>query len=361
MSHRPFVEVVDCLDDVCQAWDDLLDRGRFPSPFLRSWWVNGIGAGPGDTLRIPLVFDGDELIGGIPLAYHRLRRALPWLRSIEMSDYSSVACAPGREPEVLDVLRRWMSSQRTMIDLWCKIPGLAADFLPSQRWILARTVDPYEDLPETFDDYLANRSHKWRSTIRKNQRAAERRGWSVRCVPRDDIDAAIERLLDLHIGQWGTSDFAGQGTRFGRAARAGSARGELVVLELVEGESTLASQVWLEVAGCSYCYQGGRLANVPSAGILLFAAAIERGCRIGQRRLDLLRGDESYKAHWAGQANAVLYLRASTGPLLPRFIGAMAVHHDLEPWRDGEQLAPPRWPPEDGSSAPVADDEALQP
>jgi hypothetical protein len=50
-----------------------------------------------------------------------------------MSDYSSVACAPGREPEVLDVLRRWMSSQRTMIDLWCKIPGLAADFLPSQR------------------------------------------------------------------------------------------------------------------------------------------------------------------------------------------------------------------------------------
>jgi hypothetical protein len=80
MSYRPFVEVVDRLDDVCPDWDDLVDKSRFPSPFLRSWWVDGIGAGPGGVLRIPLVFEGDELIGGIPLAQDRLRRALPCLR-----------------------------------------------------------------------------------------------------------------------------------------------------------------------------------------------------------------------------------------------------------------------------------------
>ena len=346
MSHRPFVEVVDRLDDVCPDWDDLVDKSRFPSPFLRSWWVDGIGAGPGGVLRIPLVFDGDELIGGIPLAQHRLRRALPWLRSVEMSDSSAIASAPGREPEVLQALRQWLGSQRTMIDVWCSIPGSAADFMPYPRWILAQTVAPYENLPGTFDDYLASRSHDWRSTIRRTLRAAERRGWAVRCVEAGDIDNAVQRLMGLHIRQWGVSELAGQQTRFARAARAGAERGELVVFELVDGDSTVASQVWLEVAGCSYFYQGGRLSNVPSAGIILFASAIERACRIGQRRMDLLRGDEDYKAHWARQANTVLHLRGTTGRLLPRLVGAVAVRQALVPWRDGEWLAPSRWPPD---------------
>jgi CelD/BcsL family acetyltransferase involved in cellulose biosynthesis len=152
--------------------------------------------------------------------------------------------------------------------------------------------------------------------------------------------------MGLHIRQWGVSEFAGQQTRFARAARAGAERGELVVFELVDGDSTLASQVWLEVAGCSYCYQGGRLSNVPSAGIILLASAIERACRIGQRRIDLLRGDEDYKAHWARQANTVLHLRGTTGRLLPRLVGAVAVRQALVPWRDGEWLAPSRWPPD---------------
>jgi hypothetical protein len=142
MRRGPFVEVVERLGDVCPDWDDLVDRCRYPSPFLRSWWVDGIGAGAGGALRIPLVFDGDELIGGLPLVRHRMRRALPWLRSIEMSDYSGVACAPGREPEVLEALRRWLASQRTVVDLWCAVPGSAADLLPYPRWILARTVAP---------------------------------------------------------------------------------------------------------------------------------------------------------------------------------------------------------------------------
>jgi CelD/BcsL family acetyltransferase involved in cellulose biosynthesis len=152
--------------------------------------------------------------------------------------------------------------------------------------------------------------------------------------------------MQLHLLQWGVSDFADKRTRFARAARAGAARGELVVFEIVDGDSTLASQVWFEVAGCSYCYQGGRLPEVPSAGIILFAAAIERACRIGQRRVDLLRGDESYKAHWARQANTVLHVRATTGRILTRFVASVSLRQDLPAWREAQQLEPPRWPPD---------------
>ncbi|MGD0944522.1 MAG: GNAT family N-acetyltransferase [Acidimicrobiales bacterium] len=347
VAHRLFVEVVDRLEDVRPAWDDLVDRCVSPSPFLRSWWVDGIGAGPGGVLRIPLVFDGDELIGGIPLVHERWRRALPWLHTMDVSDYSAVASLPGREPEVLQALGQWLGRERSVVDLWCAVSGLSAiDLVPFPRWVLAETVAPYEELSESFEDYMASRSHNWRSTIRKSQHAAERRGWSVRCVGPGDIDAAIERLMRLHTLQWGTSEFTDLRTRFARAARAGAARGELIVFELVDGDSTLASQVWLEVAGCSYCYQGGRRSGVQSAGTLLMAAAIERACETGQRRIDLLRGDESYKAHWARQANTVLQVRGATGHLPPRFVRANAVRRGLACWREGDPIAPARWPPD---------------
>jgi hypothetical protein len=79
---------------------------------------------------------------------------------------------------------------------------------------------------------------------------------------------------------------------------------------------------------------------------VIVTSAIERACRTGQRRIDLLRGDEDYKAHWTPQANTVLHLRGTTGRLLLRLVGAVAVRQALVPWRDGEWLAPSRWPPD---------------
>lgn len=167
-NTRLRVEVVEHLADVCHTWDQLVDCSRFPSPFLRSWWVDGIGAVPPAVLRIPLVFDRDALIGGIPLMHDRMRRTLPRLRSIEGSDYTDIVARPDREAEVLEVLSRWLRKQRTIIDVSSAIPrSLTLGLVPYPRWVLSQTVAPYEDLLGTFDAYMASRSRSWRMTIRR--------------------------------------------------------------------------------------------------------------------------------------------------------------------------------------------------
>jgi CelD/BcsL family acetyltransferase involved in cellulose biosynthesis len=328
-----------------------VDSSTSPSPFVRSWWVDGIGAGPGDVLKIPLVFDGDELIGGIPLVQDRLAGTLPRLVSIDGSDYVDLVAAPDRELEVLKTLRRWLAGRRTLVEVVCRSGTAAIDLVPQPRWILARTVAPYEELSGSFDDYLANRTHKWRATVRKSQRATERRGWTVRLVDPGDIGAAVKRLTQLHGHQWVNSEFFRLSERFGSAARAGAARGEVVVFELVDGNVTLASQVWFEVAGCSYAYQTGRVPEAASAGIVLFAAAIERACRTGQRRVSFLGGDEAYKAHWASQAKNVFRVRGTTGRLLPYLASAIASRRGYVPWREGIIPATAPWPPDPVSAS----------
>ena len=329
-----------------RTWDDLVDRCPSPSPFLRSWWVEGMGAGPGGKLRIPLVFEAGNLIGGIPFVRDRLEGALPRLRSIEGSDHADIIALPGRQAEVVAALRRWLRRQRAVIDLACAVPGSSAiDLVPYPRWILSQEPSPYAQLPETYEAYLATLSSRWRANITQAQRAAERRGWTVKCVDRSDVDMALERLVRLHKLQWRNSEFAKLRSRFARAARGGATQGELFIFELVDGGSTIASQVWFQVGGCASYYQGGRLPEVPSAGTILIAAAIQHAVRAGQRRLDLLGGGTPYKAHWAHQADCLRYVRGATGHVLPRVVAALATQRDWVPWRRDEPPTPPPWPP----------------
>ena len=340
------VTAVESLSDLHPAWDDLVDSSRSPSPFVRSWWVEGMGAGPGGKLRIPLVFDADQLIGGIPLVRDRLERTLPRLRSIEGSDYVDIVALPGREAEVVAALRHWLRSQRAVIDLACVVPGSSAiDLVPYPRWTLSQEASPYEELPETYEAYLANLSSRWRANVGQAQRAAERQGWTVRCVDRSDVGMAFKRLADLHVLQWRQSPFTKLLDRFARTAREGAARGELFIFELLDGDSTIASQVWFQVGGCASYYQGGRLPGVPSAGTILIAAAIEHACRGNQRRLDLLGGGTKYKAHWAHQARCLHYVRGASGHVLPRVAAALATRRDWVPWQRDEPPEPPPWPP----------------
>jgi hypothetical protein len=270
---------------------------------------------------------------------------LPRLRSIEGSDYVDIVALPGREAEVVAALRHWLRSQRAVIDLACVVPGSSAIHLvPYPRWILSEEPSPYEPLPETYEAYLASLSSGWRANVRRAQRATERQGWTVRCVDQNDIGVAFERLADLHVLQWRQSEFAKLRERFTRTARGGAAQGELFIFELLDGDSTIASQVWFQVGGCASFYQGGRLPGVPSAGTILFAAAIEHACRGNQHRLDLHGGGTQYKAHWARQALCLHYVRGATGHVLPRVVARLATRRNWEPWRRGEPPKPTPWP-----------------
>ena len=340
------MHAVDDLGDRSGAWDDIVDVCPTASPFVRSWWVAGIGAGPGERLRLPLVFDGSTLIGGIPLVRDRLEGVLPRLRSIEGSDYVDIVSVPGRENEVVAALRAWVQRQRAVIDLACVVPGsVAVDLVPFPRWIVSEEPSPYDDLPPTYEAYRAGLSSRWRANVAQARRAAERQGWKVRCVDQGEVGPAFERLADLHALQWEHSEFLKLRARFGRVVPAAAARGELFIFELLDGDATIASQMWFHVGGCASYYQGGRLQTAPSAGTILISSAVAHACERHQHTIDLLGGASQYKAHWARQVRHLRYVRGATGHVLPRVVAALATRRNWVSWKRGDPPEPAPWPP----------------
>ena len=87
-------------------WDQLVDSSPLPSPFLRSWWLTGVGGPDG---RFLLVVEGDRLIGGLAV---ELR---PPMRSVRIMgdgslcpDHLDLLAAPGHEAAVISLLRDWL-------------------------------------------------------------------------------------------------------------------------------------------------------------------------------------------------------------------------------------------------------------
>jgi len=326
------VEVVEQPGDLGEAWDDLVERSFNPSPFLRSWWVNGIGPEPG-RLHTPLVFDSGELIGGLPLVADRLRKVVPHLRPVHGVHDCEIAAASGREAEVADAIRRWLERKRVVVDLRCTTSNFAAT-LTTSRWLLHKNLAAYDELPDTFEAYLASRSHNRRKIIKRCRRNAEREGISVRLVE-GDIAEALDRLRELHLARWQErSAFSPIFPRFSRAAKLGAARGECVVWEAVRHGIPLASLACLEAGGCTTFYQAGRDPGVEfSLGTLLYAAAIERACSRGHRAIDFGYGAIAYKAHLAGKTRTVGLVRGTSSALLRPVVAQLAA------WRGHEAIA----------------------
>ena len=175
------IQAVATIDGVSNDWERLVDQMEEPTPFMRSWWVSALAE---NRLRMPLVYDGDELVGGLPLVSAAITPGLRRIKSLDVTDYTDVVAASGRETEVVAALGKWLGAQRAILDITCASDSLAAKLIPRPYWV-ASTSSLTHRLPGSFDAYLASRSAVWRRTVRKCRNHAARSGVTVR-VARDE-------------------------------------------------------------------------------------------------------------------------------------------------------------------------------
>lgn len=309
-------EVRSVLGSFGSAWDALVDVAPLPSPFLRSWWLEGV-AGPDP--RFVIVCDGGDLIGGVALEEDR-PLGIARLRPIGLllgADQLDLVVAPGREEEVQDALRGWLAQHRArVIDLvGCSEQTRLGAVLPQPR-VEAVDVAPWTPLPPSFSDFLALRPGDLRSQIDRPRRRLRREGVSYRVVGPAEAERALTDLRRLHEHVFGaSSQFLPVFDRFARAAPAGIARQELVLHEFVAEDRTVAVNVCFEVAQRVSFYQGGRDTDRRwrGSGTALIAHSVEHAIDAGCRELDLLRGAEGYKRQWATEQREILRLRAGRG------------------------------------------------
>jgi len=311
-------------------WDALAARGMTDTPFQtwayqRAWWAHL--RPPDATLLTVAVRDEDGQLAAIGCFFHR-DGTLHFNGCIEETDYLDLI-APAERAEwawsaVLDCLAT-AEPAWTALDL-CNIPAAS----PTRAVLRALAekrgyafdekqieVCPTIDLPATFDAYLERLDSKQRRELSRKLRRAEASELTTTVVgPNDDVDAAIERFLELlQMSTFEKRDWLNDGRRavFHDVARAAQAAGTLQLLFCgIEGRAAAAlfnfdyrDRIWVYNSGLD-----------PSAfaalspGVVLTAAAIERAIALGRTEFDFLRGNEEYKYRFGATDQPIYRLHA---------------------------------------------------
>ncbi len=313
-------EVWASLGDRGGAWDSLVEKMDLPSPFLRSWWVDGATEG---SPVIVAVSEGDGLLGGLALQHSTLFG----VETLKVAgggalepDHLDVVAAPADRGRVTDAVCDWLGRRGSrVIDL----DGVAASSLLVERVrgvgeVTVRAVAPYVELPNDASDYLAGRPGRVRSTITRTSKRLDRDGIRFERVDAGGMVTALDDLERLHGTRWGgASGVAGAWESLRRAAVAGAESGDVWLSRLVTAEGvTIAAEIEFVVAGRASFYQAGRLTDheYRGSGSVLRHRIVNEAIASGCTEFDLLRGDEPYKAEWADRGRELVRIRRGVGP-----------------------------------------------
>jgi CelD/BcsL family acetyltransferase involved in cellulose biosynthesis len=168
-------------------------------------------------------------------------------------------------------------------------------------------VCPVATLPDgaDLDGYLATLGKKERHEIRRKVRRAESAG-EVRLDDSPDPLADLQAFVDLHQRRWGAAGLfpdnegGAQSRVFFRRLFELADPGLVRLSFLTVGGRRIAAAVSV-VDGDSVLYYNAGVdpdARDLSPGVVMVARLVERALADGRRRLDFLRGDESYKYEW---------------------------------------------------------------
>jgi CelD/BcsL family acetyltransferase involved in cellulose biosynthesis len=322
--------VVARLGPWAEQWDALVDQLPLPSPFLRSWWLDHVAVG---EPVVVLVTDGRSLLGGAALQRTR-RYGCEWIELLGDGplepDHLNLVAAVRHVDTVSAAVATWLGrAGDRVVDLVGLVDGswLAAA-LPRRTRVVEHAVAPYAVLPSDVAAYLAGRRGQVRSTISRSGKRLAKAGIAPRVRDAADVATALDDLRRLHDARWGDrSGFLESWPGFAAAIAAGAARGGVRFTDLAD-EAGAAVAIELELcAGDRWSfYQAGRLDDreLRGSGSVLKGAVVSDAIAAGVSELDLLRGDEPYKAEWATATRRLLRASVGFGPR-GRVVAAAAV------------------------------------
>jgi CelD/BcsL family acetyltransferase involved in cellulose biosynthesis len=341
-----------------EVWDALASANPWSTPFARwgfhrAWWDAYSGSAHDQTLVVvdPSTPDG-RIVGIVPLMHRHevepddaathttirhgsgpeLTPVAPHAKAIFFgasyhADYATVLAASADLARVASAMVDHLAGPAVdgampwdVVDLRrlrCGDPAadeLAAAFGDREMaagWTLnveREDVCPVLTLPDVpdFEAYLDTLGKKSRHEIRRKIRRAEAKG-EVRLDDSPDPLRDLETFIDLHQKRWGAEGLfrptaGGEASRrfFARLLELMGADGTARLTFLSVGGRRIASGVHLETPDGYLYYNAGvdPEARDLSPGVLMVARYIERAIHEGKRRLDFLRGDESYKYEW---------------------------------------------------------------
>jgi CelD/BcsL family acetyltransferase involved in cellulose biosynthesis len=334
------------------AWDELAVAAGAPfaAPgWCLPWWR--CVAPPGAALAVVAVSDASGLVAVAPLWAGRGRTGTTTYRVLGTgaSLRGTPIAAPGREREAAAAIAEALAGAPRPPDVlafegvaatdpW---PALLRDAWPGRLrpWTHRVRSMPAPTLAlegTTYDAWLASRSRNFRSQLGRRRRQLEKAGATLRLASgADDVAASLRSFADLHHRRW--EERGGSGVLDARVERmldeaaaelAPAGRFRVWVLE-VDG-NPVSSQVLVGAGGELAYWLGGFdeawASHQPALQTLV--AAAEHAWAVGDRRLDLGAGGQSYKYRLAdGEEVLEWRVLVPSGRRQPVALATMAPRH----------------------------------
>jgi len=372
----PEVDVVSRVADfagLAAEWTDLLSSSAADALFLTwewlfTWWKH---FGDGRQLQLLTVRRGGRLAALAPLALAPPQplRLLPARRQFlgsgaVGSDYLDVVLRAGEGEAVASALAERCARDGWALDLAQVRRGGAASSelaprLAAHGWSALTSVAhvcPYVDLTDhTWESYLRSLGASHRANIQRRLRQVHQRFVvSFERVERvEDLDPALDVLLDLHRRRWrerGSDAFDARLEAFHRDfARLALDRGWLRLFVLRLDGRPAAAFYGFSYGGRFLFYQSGfdPAFAAQSVGLVTMALTVRAAIDEGAREYDLLHGHESYKFLWARRTRVLerveLYPPSMSGALRRRLRSSagLAKRQAIRWLRGGADPLPP--------------------
>jgi CelD/BcsL family acetyltransferase involved in cellulose biosynthesis len=328
LLHGAWIATPAELAELGPEWDDLFRRANAENIFvsfgwMSTWWKH---FGKGQLAVIAVRDAAGRLAAVAPFYISRSAaglgaRRLGFLADEHVgSDYLNIVAESACEAAAAEEIARILFAQHRHWD-YIELRDTADSPLRAaltaglrERGMRAiestRRVCRYIPLPPTFEKYLSGIGASLRANYRRRWRAlqAEHR---AECVAVSEA-AALERhfpaLIALHRMRFAqraaeSAFLAPKVPEFNaEAMRVLAAQGAVRLLLLKASGESVAALYGFSVGGTFQFYQCGMHPGWTRYGLgqVLIGNAIEHGIAAGHNTFDFLRGDEAYKAQWAG-------------------------------------------------------------
>jgi CelD/BcsL family acetyltransferase involved in cellulose biosynthesis len=336
------------------AWAALCDEAEagclFLTPeWLIRWWEH---FGAGRTLCCVAAYEGERLVGLLPLFSEVVRFAGICARRVAFLGHSATGCdyldvlaAPGRETDVraavLEALGELPWDVCDLDGLWRESPTahFLAQRFPNGRAVRSETAGLGGPAARVVRDArlrfvcpripLAGTSAEFFASLGRRENLRRREKWLYKQpgvaveVARTPAEARVgfERFLELHRARW-----AAEGGSDGLADERDEAFHRAIVQELAErgwlrlytlfvARRPVASVYGVVHKRTFLYYQSGYdpAWASKSVGLVLLARTVQDAWAEGLLEFDFLRGNEAYKAEWARGERWTIQMRLWRG------------------------------------------------
>lgn len=322
-------------------WNALLHATASDTVFLTWEWLYTWSKHFLDEkqLWIVLAFKNDELIGIAPLCVRSRPAGMISVREMRFLGSEDVGSTQldfiVRRKHKASVLRAiyrhlheeasavWdlltlseLPAESSSIDLWELMVGEAGRVMD----VNAMTPAPFIDLRDGLEHFLKSLSGNERSNLRRKQRHLEGLGRVTyeRMAPGQDVDRALNLLVELHQMRWTQKGAAGvfaddrQRLFHREIARTFSEKGWLRIDFLRLGDDAIAGVYGFAYGDRYFFFLPGlnpQIAAKSSPGILLLFRCVEEAVGEQCKEFSLLRGAVDYKMAWASGVRRCVTLR----------------------------------------------------